>query len=175
MSMRLDDVIRGLSRDNTVAALQQVLNSAKVEISWYGRRVVSVEGYEGNIELRELALKYFAATPFQWPEENFTFSERWECYLLYTKIEKLFSDGAEAFENTWVYQYILPYKESTSTSDREIICKKLFKYTPEQFRTTFPSGGSYEKEVFNGTEIEIWIPVWRTILSAVSRLNLSSS
>ncbi|NGX26513.1 MAG: hypothetical protein K940chlam6_00437 [Chlamydiae bacterium] len=170
--MRLDDTIRGLSSDNTVVELQQMLTNPKVGISWYGRRVVSVKGYEGEMELRELALKYFAAKPFQCPETASTFSERWECYSLYATIQELFLDGAEAFEKTWI-RYVLPYKE-WMPYNLERTRERLFTYTLKQLEEAFPNDiGCSERIRLDGTIL--YVPGWGMIQSAVSRLNLSSS
>ena len=64
--MYLHEKLNSMTPNNTVAELSQMLNrQTDVSISWFGQRLVSINGYEGSVTINELASKYLASTPFK--------------------------------------------------------------------------------------------------------------
>jgi hypothetical protein len=149
--MRLSDKLTSISRNDMVAELGEMLNHARVSISWYGQRVVSVDGYEGSVEVNELALKYLKANAFQ-RDGDPSIKERLDCYALWGRVQKLYIDSNDELNKTWVFKYLTPMKEfrpycracagdpMAIIGEWEFGAKKdsLLEFTPEEFKKMWP-------------------------------------
>ena len=100
--MNLSQKIESISRTETTAQLSKLLNDHKtqVKISWFGQRVVSIEGFAGTLTINQVAKKYLNAEPFK-QSNNLTLKERLECYNLWDKVEQLYMNSDEALNKCW--------------------------------------------------------------------------
>src|SRR3569832_2087906 len=108
--MRLDEKLASISSDETVTQVSELLNCAHVSINWYGQRIVTVDGYEGSVEINELAKKYLRANAFQ-GDGNPNLQQRLDCYVLWGRVQKLYADSNEELKKTWMFNYLTPLKE----------------------------------------------------------------
>ena len=128
-----------------------MLNHTHVNISWWGQRLVSVDGYEGSVAINELALKYLEATPFRRDAES-TLQDRLTCAGLWERVQQLYIDSEAALTNTSVYEYLVPMKEfrpycRACAGDPMAIIGEwdlserksgLFEFTPTEFKKLWP-------------------------------------
>ncbi|OGN55322.1 MAG: hypothetical protein A3D96_03470 [Chlamydiae bacterium RIFCSPHIGHO2_12_FULL_44_59] len=170
--MELRKKLLSLTSNNTVAELNQMLNSTHVNISWWGSRLVSVDGYEGSVEINALALKYLSATPFQRDTES-SLQDRLTCACLWGRVQQLYTDSEVALTNTLVYKHLVPMKEfrpycRACAGDPMAIIggwefgarkDSLFEFTPAEFKRLWPGaepqGGSWV--MGGGKSSERWI------------------
>jgi hypothetical protein len=82
--MKLDEKLNSISRNQILEELDRMLDHASVSISWKGRRMVKIEGYEGIIEIDQLSEKYLQAKPFD-SNEFSNLKERLACYKLWSR------------------------------------------------------------------------------------------
>jgi hypothetical protein len=107
--MSLSAKLDSITKNQTVAELDKMLDTAVVSISWYGERLVSIEGYEGTVEINQLAAKYLDACPNHKTKVNL--KERLDCYNLWQKVERVCKDDS-SLNDTWAYKYLVPAKET---------------------------------------------------------------
>lgn len=108
--MRLTDKLDSIPREHVVVELDVMLDHAQVSsISWYGQRLVSIEGYEGTVDVNELVAKYHSAMP-RFRDGAGDLKARLDYYNLWTKVKTVCKDN-RALNDTWVYRFLVPMKE----------------------------------------------------------------
>ena len=149
--MELRAKLQSLSSENTVSELSQMLDHAHVSISNWGERLVSIDGYEGSVEINELALKYLRAAPFQRDTES-SLQERLTCASLWGRVQQLYTDSNAELANTSLYKYLVPMKEfrpycracagdpMAIIGEWELGATKdsVFRFKPEEFKRIWP-------------------------------------
>ena len=149
--MRLGEKLASISSNETVAQVSEMLNHAHVSINWYGQRLVTVDGYEGSVEVNELATKYLRANAFK-RDGNPSLQERLDCYALWGRVQKLYTDSNEELKKTWLFKYLTPMKEfrpycracagdpMAIIGEWEFGARKdsLFEFAPEAFKRMWP-------------------------------------
>jgi hypothetical protein len=104
--------IASIPDDRTVAELNPLLRKAQVFISWWGQRMVSIQGYEATT-VNALAQKFLKATIFK-RLFSATKEEKVDCYFLWGQIKTLYENSDDAMQKTWVFQCLTyrPYRKS---------------------------------------------------------------
>ena len=169
--MNLHQKLALLSSENTVSELNQMLKQSRVSVSWYGQRLVSVDGYEGSVEINELSLKYLRADPFKRDTES-TLHDRLTCASLWERVQQLYADSDAVLTNTWVYKYLVPMKEfrpycracagdpMAIIGEWEVGSRKnsLFEFTPDEFKKLWPKAKPQGKSwvMSGGKSSERW-------------------
>ncbi len=169
--MKLSEKLASLNRENTVAELSGMLtvaesdgklNHAHVSISWKGKRLVSVDGYEGSVEINELASKYLSADPFQ-KDTKATPRDRLTCDSLWGRVRQLYTDSDVEILNTSIYGYLVVIKECrayglSSNHPMAVIHEwnadgkkaSLFDFTKDEFKKLWPKGEPRSKTTPKG-------------------------
>lgn len=145
--MELREKIISLTNHNTVAELSKMLDQAHVAISWWGQRLVSIDGYTGSVEINELASKYLKAAPFQ-ESTHLSLQERLDCDTLWGRINKLYIDSNKQLNTYLLYKHLVALKEfrpycRVCAGDPLAIIQEwdlggrreaLFEFTPDTFK-----------------------------------------
>lgn len=169
--MSLGEKLAAISSKETVAQVGEMLNHAHVSISWYGQRMVTVDGYEGCVEINELAKKYLEANAFQ-RDGNPSLKERLECYALWERVQKLYADSNEELKKTRLFKYLTPMKEfrpycrgcardpMAIISEWDLCSNKdvIFAFTPEDFKRIWPEADPQSRSwmIGGGKASERW-------------------
>lgn len=74
--MKLDNYFNNLNFSNELVGLNQILSNAQSNVTFWGKRVVTVAGYEGSISLDELARKVLGAGEQRSDSDDLTTQER---------------------------------------------------------------------------------------------------
>lgn len=168
--MNINDKINSLTSANTVRELDRLLNQAHVSISWSGKRVVSVKGFEGTVLINTLALKFLKADAFNTKLAP-PFQTRLECYALWDRIQWLYDESDRELSKSCFYKHYVPLREfrpycrACSGDPMAIIGgwefgamrDQLVEFSPEEFKTLWPNTKANGKsEIFyrNGERIE---------------------
>jgi len=142
--MHLKDKLASISSNNTVFEIDRMLNLAHVSINWFGQRIVTVGGYEGSVEINQLAKKYFFAHALIL-DGNPSLQERLDCHALWGRMQQLFTESEDALKRTWAFKY--PLIESLCcVSSRYFMTifknpfekKWSFAFTPQEFNHWWP-------------------------------------
>jgi hypothetical protein len=154
MSISLESKLSLIPDDQIVPELNTMLDKAKVRISWYGERLVSIDGYTGEVEINTLAKRYLRASPFN---RHFSSSleERLECYNLWERVQDLYKASSQELNSTWFYKHLTPtIAEFGSHYKRE----SIFEFTSEQFKELWPDGkpNGVSLVIANGRMGERW-------------------
>jgi hypothetical protein len=113
----LQTKLDSLQPNQIVPEIDAMLTKASVTISWWGKRLVSVEGYKGCVEIDVLARTYLHSSVFP---ENLTatqesqlptLGERLQCYNLWDKIKNLYTKSDAALKATWITWIITWFQE----------------------------------------------------------------
>jgi hypothetical protein len=141
--MYLRDKLYSMTPENTVAELSQLLGTLNpVAIDWLGRRVVTVTGIKGSVQIYEIAEKYLQASPFDYTK-NPSIRERLDCYDLGDRVHGLYIQSNTAIENTLFYKYWIPSIEALNEDPTVGLLEgfnfdanrsPLLSFTPEQYR-----------------------------------------
>lgn len=144
--MELDEKIDSISDATVVAEFTNMLNQAHVNISWWGQRLVSINGYEGEVEINKLAKKYIDSVYYQ-REYDTTLQSRLDCANLWEKVEKLYIDSDNQLKGTLIYHRIVPLLEyrpycracagdpQALIRGREYLDKEeIFAFSPQRFK-----------------------------------------
>lgn len=119
--MELREKLISLTCNNTVAELSEMLNHSHVSISWRGQRLVSVDGYEGDVTINEVASKYLKASPFN---QDAPLQDKLDCDSLWGRIQQLY---IESDSTSSIYKYLAaliefrPYSRSSAGDPQAII------------------------------------------------------
>lgn len=154
--MRLSEKINSIPSDYPISELNQILEKkVQVSISWFGKRVVSIEGFEGTVTIDSIGKKYLNSSFSQknrgWNKDIDTASlkERLGYYDLWGRVEKLYSDGDAVLGKTWIYKYLVwmlefsPYCRHCAGDPAAIIGmgldrEKAFEFSKEKFYEYWP-------------------------------------
>jgi hypothetical protein len=148
--MTLSAKLDSIPKDQTVSELNTMLDTASVSISWYGERLVSIEGFEGTVEINQLVAKYLKASPDI--EDGINLKERLDYYNLWTKVKRVCKDD-KSLNDTWVYRYLVSAKETLYNKAKPIdyITTRLkgslypsknhmcFSFSAEDFKQLWPN------------------------------------
>ena len=74
--MKVNDYINTLNFSNELIGVNQILSNAQSNITFWGKRIVTVAGYEGSISLDELARKVLRAGGQRSDSDDLTTQER---------------------------------------------------------------------------------------------------
>lgn len=150
--MHLSDKLASLTRNDTVAQLNEMLNQAHVSVNWWGQRIISVDGYEGTVEINTLASIYLQANAFR-GDRNPSLQERLNCCALWGRVQKLYTDSDDVLKRTCLFKYFVPLKEfrpycRACAGDPMAIIgewefnstkESLFEFLPDQFKAMWPN------------------------------------
>lgn len=100
--MILGDKIASIPANQLVSTMNALLDQARVSIDWSGRRVVSVKGFEGTVEIDTVARRFLQGN-------SDTTSKNYKA--LWCRMFKLYQRSDRALEKTWFYKYIVPFFE----------------------------------------------------------------
>jgi len=98
-----------------------------VSISWWGERLVSVNGYKGSVCIDDLARKYLKSNVFP---ENLTatqvselpsLEDRLKCDALWDKVKELYTKSDTAIKSTWIQWLVVWIREFNSPYNSEDI------------------------------------------------------
>lgn len=102
--MQLSEKIRSISEKETVSELNTMLDKGThVSISWFGRRVVSIEGYKGCVAIDDLARKYLSVFP-----SEADLQQKYECYKLWDRFQKLYDESNQV---SWLFKCLVWVRE----------------------------------------------------------------
>ncbi len=165
----LSEKLASLTKENTVAELNKMLAYAQtsqvvpppvqkfahahVSISWGGQRLVTVDGYEGSVEINELGLKYFSADPFQ-SDTQAALEDRLDCDNLWGRVQKLYNDSDAVLGNTSAYWLLVltkelrPYSGCNPNDPMHVFLQcsfdykkdSIFYFTKDEFKALWPNG-----------------------------------
>lgn len=107
--MSLVEKLSSLTPETAVAELDQMLKGVHTRISWKGERLLSVEGYEGETCINNLANTYLMAKPFQ--DYSCDLQERLDCDALWDRVSQLYKDSDTELKTMLVYSKIVPLLE----------------------------------------------------------------
>lgn len=108
--MELEDKIDSISEANIVAEFSTMLDMAHVSTSWWGQRLVSIDGYEGEVKIDKLAKKYLEAVSYQ-RDHDTSLQSRLDYANLRDTVKKLYMDSDTQLNETLIYWIIVPLLE----------------------------------------------------------------
>ncbi len=171
--MTLETQLASLTSRNTVVTINHWLNDGRVEINWYGQRVLTVEQL-GSVEIDQVARKFLNAHAFQFMEQP-TLQERLDAHQLWGRIRKLYQISDERLSSTWaikILTYIKEFKpymvvhaqnvrehfETMGVRGLSNSENSPFLFTPEQFKAIWQEQRPVEQFSirFHGKTIEGW-------------------
>ncbi len=142
--MLITEKIESISSDVAVEQLNQIVEKAQVSISWSGRRVVSVKGFEGTVQINTIAALFLNSPVFS--QKDPSIKDRLQADQLWGRVEQLYLDSDSALQSTWIYKYIVFILEirfhcRLCAGDPEAIIREdiykrdaLFSFTEEKFK-----------------------------------------
>ena len=110
--MQLSDKIHSLTSETVVRELSLMLPSAQVTISWWGERLVSIDGFVGSIETNKIAAKFLDAEVLGSRRERYpTITERFTCCEVWEKLRLLYEESDRKRDATWFCGYLTSAKD----------------------------------------------------------------
>lgn len=107
--MKLHDKLISIPDGQEVAALNELLDKARVSISWWGERLVTVDGFEESVTINELAKKFLSAHPLR--ADAPSLKDRLDYYALWGRVQALYTQSDEKLGKTWIYRFFVPLSE----------------------------------------------------------------
>lgn len=181
--MQLSEKLNSLASGETVSGLNEMLRSPyQLSVSWFGQRLVSFNGYEGSVEINTLALKYLKAKPFV-RSENPTLQERLECYALWDKVQKLYTESLNNISTlyaniVWAREF-RPYCRACAGDPQAIMGEwefgahkdSLFEFSVEEYKSLWPNSEPQGKS-WCGADDEKWSATKEMVEAAVSTIRV---
>lgn len=163
--MDLEMKLALLRPQNIVPFLNELLDQATLEISWWGERLVYSKGYEGSVTVQDLAKKFFSAPFFAHPAPSP--KERGEVYNLWRKLQNLCAESNRQLQGMRLYRFLVPLTEGrpwcracfnepvARLEDwHGIGMRQLFEFHQDEFRELWPNEQP-EGKMVSGLE-EYW-------------------
>lgn len=149
--MRLETVLKSTPDSELVPVINHMLDRAQVSLSWWGKRLVRVEGYEGTVTIDNFVKEFLRATPLK-RQDSPSLQDRMHCYTLWDRVQGLYDQSDEQLKKTCLYRILVPLFECPShfcpcTEDSPMSImgewdesreEVLFKFTPREYFTYFP-------------------------------------
>jgi hypothetical protein len=108
MSITLESKLTSIPSNEIIPELSALVDKAHAKISWSGNRVVSVNGYNGEVEIDALARKYLQASFFDRDSSACTpLAEVLGYYSLWKRIQDLYEDSEKELSNTRFYKHAI--------------------------------------------------------------------
>lgn len=109
--MELNAKLTSLTRENTAQELNVMFQSThQISISWWGERLVSIEGYNGVVTINELASKYLKSDSLR-ADQDLSLKDRLDSRNLWETIEQIYKESDTELNSTWIYKYLVPLLE----------------------------------------------------------------
>ena len=86
-----------------------MLERARVSISWWGERLVTVDGYEETITINELAKKFLTGHPLR--ADAPSLKDRMNYYNLWTRVQGLYTQSDQKLKKMCAYRILVPLSE----------------------------------------------------------------
>lgn len=180
--MRLEEKLQLVE---SIEGFCTLLNKAEGSVDWNGRRVASVKGYEGNVEIEAIAGKFLSFPHFIELEVDTPLAERLGLYETWEKIEKLYHSSGEGLKTARVYRYAIPaletalyYSRSYPTSLDIILGwtswgkeEYIFQFKPLEFAKIWPNSPP-KREIFMHEDYE-WTKMKVATKEMVAAVTLS--
>lgn len=166
--MKLCDKLTATSNEQFLTELHQMLDNSNVHISWWGERLVTVNGYEESVTINQLASKFLRATALHRMNTSLPLQDRITYLGLWEKIQDLYAQSRLQLKLSCVYKILVPLLEfrpyCRACAGDPMACIEdwddsgrkddFFNFTPEEFAALWPSseparqgtcfpGGSY--------------------------------
>jgi len=147
---RLENKLISTNEAQMATELNKLLDKARVSISWWGERLVEVDGYAGSVTIDQLATEFLRVDPRRRHVPP-GLQERMHCYKLWDRVQKLYDQSYEQLKKTYLYRFLVPLLECPSNCCREdspmaIIGewdedrdRVLFNFTQEELDRYFPA------------------------------------
>ncbi|WP_068466674.1 hypothetical protein [Candidatus Protochlamydia phocaeensis] len=155
--MRIGDYINSCNFASELPAINNLLTSAQGSVSFWGKRVITVAGYEGSFSLDELARKVLQAGGQRSDSDDLTTQERVAGIEIRNKLENLYkvTDTKISQRNwftrlcNWVREFtFFPYTPRFYTEDG--LMENYFRgYSENKFVQEF---GGVKRGMFNEYE-----------------------
>lgn len=152
--MKISDKIDTINPKTLSTEINSLVDNAKISISWFGQRIITVNGYEGSATIDQLATKYLDATRGFYIS-NPSFQERLSCKHLWGRIKMLYDQSDDILNKTWAYKFfvwILEFRPFGLFSERprsRIISSKdakdIFRFPLDKFKEYWPI--EFEKQL----------------------------
>ncbi|HEX4840136.1 MAG TPA: hypothetical protein VFU89_06810 [Rhabdochlamydiaceae bacterium] len=122
--MTLEDKLKSLQPSQIVAELGILLDQgATVSISWWGERLVTIQGYGDSVCIDTIARKYLESDVF--PEnltatqesELPTLENRLKCDALWDRVKNLYTRSDIIIKSTWIQWLVVWIREFNSPYD----------------------------------------------------------
>lgn len=184
MGISLSHKLDSLQTDQIVPEMNALLQSTHVRISWWAQRMVSIDGYEGEVEINVLAKKCLQAPQFQ-DNHNASLVERIACYDVCKKVAAIYQQSVIELGKTWIYWLLTPLRElACSGADSMFIVSMsassttnpLFQFTQEEFKELWPDSPERTSTLVhsgNGS-IEKWFATKEMIDQAIQKTTQAS-
>ena len=109
--MELQEKLKSLTKKNTAQELNVMFQSTcNVSISWWGERLVSIDGYDGAVTINELASKYLKVGLVK-EDQDIPLQDRLKYEYLWGKIEQFHIESDTILNSTWIYKYLVAWIE----------------------------------------------------------------
>lgn len=147
--MRLQDKLSTTPSEQFRVELDNMLDRASVSISWWGERLVTVDGYEGSVTINELSRTFLRANPLR--NESPSLKGRIDYYNLWTRMQGLYNQSDAKLKRMCAYKFLVPLSEfrpycRACAGDPMARIGEwddhgrdaLFEFSPQEYKTMWP-------------------------------------
>jgi hypothetical protein len=193
VSISLSSKLASIQPNQTVSEVNTMLQQhVHVRISWWAKRMVSLEGYTGEVEINTLAERYLQASQFQ-HDQDFSLQDRVACYTLWDKVQDLYKKSYVELGKTWIYWFLTELREfrpwcRACAGDPQAIMgqwefgsrkNSLLEFTPEKFQQMWPNVKPMGKSTYYSagsvTGVEKWLATKEMVDSAIQKAGGSTN
>ena len=103
--MILEEHIHSMSSPEAWKSLLE--REQNFEVSWWGERLVSINGYQGTVEVCDLVCKYLSAAcrPETPPQERLAYAEHWD------SVRDLYKKSDPVIDRAPVWKWVVAVRE----------------------------------------------------------------
>lgn len=176
--MLLSAKLASLTREDMVPQLHVMLEHPDVSVNLFGNRLVSINGYEGSVEIDRIAWHYFRSNPFQ-EDSTCTLKERWDCYELWDKVKDLYAQSDQVLNKTPFFKSLVlltewrPWCRQCAGDPRGILEERhypskatLFRFPPTEFQAIWPSDQPIKLQI---KDREKWMATREMVQAALKK------
>jgi len=141
--MNLEALLGSLCQDTACHDLRSLLQKAKGEASWFGKKIIVVKGHAGSIDCAKFISDYLEP-PLKSALFKKDLRNRVEALELIDRVKELVMQADVALKSTYVVNHV--FSDARNLDEKLFFLdKEMREFTPESFKVLFPHSTCEEK------------------------------
>lgn len=149
--MTFDTHLKTIDVSSNLSEIKEMLDKSKVKVTFWGSRVVEVQGFTGSIYLDDLAIKITEAGHKRSETDDLSLKERIAGITIVNKVKRFYTDSDSQMEEANFFTRCInavrtyfSYNTTRISIDEDEVVRNFLAYSKDKFLDQFE--GSFGEE-----------------------------